>query len=172
MDQNLRQRHKCQRGQLMIIVHDSRQCGELICANFWRKIGWDKFRVTNFQIEKLCMCISVVFIAIYKIDNNPNVTFVPYVEAPINVPDCEARFNENGTVHWEPDEIVGLYRVRDPSKLKKRNGIDEELKLEKQDDDDNQIEGDRQGSETISVDGYNGSKKTLLPIHAPIKYIP
>ncbi|KAA6396638.1 MAG: putative Dynein heavy chain [Streblomastix strix] len=99
--------------------------------------------------------------------------FVPYEEAPIYIPDCEARYNEDGIVHWEPYEIVGLQRIRDPSELKKENGIDEELKLEEEeeDDDDNLIEGDRQGSGIISVNGYNGSKKTQLPIHTPIKYI-
>ncbi|KAA6386826.1 MAG: hypothetical protein EZS28_017649 [Streblomastix strix] len=84
----------------------------------------------------------------------------------------QTRFNGDGTVHWEPYELVGLQRVRDSSKLKKGNGIVEELKLEEnEEDDDNQIEGDRQRSRTISVDGYNGSKKTQLPKHAPIKYI-
>jgi hypothetical protein len=34
--------------------------------------------------------------------------FAPYVEAPIPVPARAARFNEDGTAHWEPCEVVGL----------------------------------------------------------------
>ncbi|KAA6366076.1 MAG: hypothetical protein EZS28_038396 [Streblomastix strix] len=75
--------------------------------------------------------------------------FAPNVKAPIPVPDCEARFNEDETAHREPCEVVGLQRVRDPSVLKKGNGIDEELRLEEEEEEDNQIRDDNQFADDV-----------------------